>query len=174
MADWNEASLVRLNNAIAQLERAAGHEGPARKLAEDWVEWWDSSLLRSLGVLGVPFVYGAANGFWERYRDVYLDILAQGPPTVALVPPDALRPTVKSLLTQAGAAAVDANREVVDRAYDAAKRGARVALDVVETSAETLAQPIGDLAEQARATRQMILAGAGIVALIWAIGQLRR
>jgi len=169
---WNEDVLEELGTAIGAMERAKGYAGPAAELGAEWREWWDGSLLRSLGPVGVPMVAGAAQGYWTRYRDLWHGM---SPARRARLPtPQSIHPSAQRLLTAAGQDALDANQEAARTAYDAARRGAQVVLETVETVAEPVLEPLAELSEEMRRARKVAWIVVGAAAGFWLLAQAKK
>lgn len=65
-----------LNNAIVRLARVSGPGSDAWRFQDEWAEWWNSNLARSLGVVGVPFYQGDLDRFAERYAELWEELSA--------------------------------------------------------------------------------------------------
>lgn len=128
----NRDVLVNLNNAIVRLASVSGRGSDAQRLADDWSEWFHGSALRSMGPLFVPVVWGAANGYWERYRDAY-DKLSKAEHMTVSAPPDSVEPTLKRLLGTATDQVVESHQAVAREAKKQAKQGVAAAAEAYET-----------------------------------------
>ena len=159
-------------------------EPSALELGRAW-KVSETQKLLSLGPAAIPALYARLRTFWHRYRTAWLAVIDHYVPSVYLVPPADIEPTVKSLwdaawehgasdASNAVASVEKGVEEVYQDARKLAEQGGQIAWSAIETVAEPVIEQAEEIADELRTARAIGLAVVGVGVGFWLLSYLPR